>query len=90
MTPTSPDTLAAFLGIDWADAKHDRCLQAAGSAKRECWQLEHTPEAIDAWGTHCAYGSAVDLLPSASHSPRGPWFPPCARMPVSSSCPSIR
>ena len=51
MTQTSPDTLAAFLGIDWADAKHDMCLQAAGSAKRECWQLEHTPEAIDAWGS---------------------------------------
>src|SRR5229473_4556802 len=43
------DTFAAFVGIDWADAKHDGCLQAAGSAKRECFQLEHTPEAIDAW-----------------------------------------
>src|ERR671931_1950455 len=49
MTPTSHDTFAAFVGIDWADAKHDGCLQAAGSAKRECFQLEHTPEAIDAW-----------------------------------------
>ena len=49
MTQTSPDTFAAFLGIDWADATHDICLQAAGSAKRECCQLEHTPEAIDAW-----------------------------------------
>jgi transposase len=51
MTQTSPDTFAAFVGIDWADAKHDICLQAAGSAKRECCQLEHTPEAIDAWVT---------------------------------------
>jgi transposase len=33
------------------DANHDICLQAAGSAKRECCQLEHTPEAIDAWVT---------------------------------------
>ena len=49
MTQTSPDTFAAFIGIDWADATHDICLQAAGSAKRECCQLEHTPEAIDAW-----------------------------------------
>jgi len=39
------------VGIDWADAKHDVCLQAAGSATRECFQLEHTPEAIDAWVT---------------------------------------
>src|SRR5919204_5247183 len=51
MTPTSHDTFAAFVGIDWADAKHDGCLQAAGSAKRECFQFEHTPEAIAAWVT---------------------------------------
>jgi transposase len=51
MTQTSHDTFAAFVGIDWADAKHDGCLQATGSAKRECFQLEHTPEAIDAWVT---------------------------------------
>src|SRR2546430_4714954 len=51
MTQTSHNTFAAFVGIDWADAKHDGCLQTAGSAKRECFQLEHTPEAIDAWVT---------------------------------------
>jgi Transposase len=51
MTPTSHHTFAAFVGIDWADATHDGCLQATGAAKRECFQLEHTPEAIDAWGT---------------------------------------
>jgi Transposase len=51
MTPPSHDTFAAFVGLDWADANHDGCLQAAGSAKRECFQLEHTPEAIDAWVT---------------------------------------
>ena len=28
MTQTSHDTFAAFVGIDWADAKHDGCLQA--------------------------------------------------------------
>src|SRR6266513_5534579 len=33
------------------DAKHDVCLQTAGSATCECFQLEHTPEAIDAWVT---------------------------------------
>src|SRR5215472_10848405 len=51
MTQTSHDTFAAFIGIDWADAKHDVCLQAAGSEKREDFILEHTPEAIDAWVT---------------------------------------
>jgi hypothetical protein len=51
MTPTSPDTFAAFVGIAWADATHDMCLQAAGIATRECCQLEPPPEAIAAWVT---------------------------------------
>jgi hypothetical protein len=51
MTPISHNAFAAFVGIDWADAKHDVCLQTAGSAKRAYFQLEPTPEAIDAWVT---------------------------------------
>ena len=43
------EEFAAFIGLDWADAKHDVCLQAAGSEHREHFSLEHTPEAIDAW-----------------------------------------
>ena len=51
MTQTSHDTFAAFVGLDWADAQHEGCLQAAGSTQRECFQLAHTSEAIDAWVT---------------------------------------
>jgi hypothetical protein len=51
MTHVSHEAFAAFVGIDWADAKHDGCLQPAASAQRECFQLVHTPEAIDAWVT---------------------------------------
>src|SRR5439155_7471218 len=51
MTHVSHEPFAAFVGIDWADAQHDVCLQPAGSATCECFQLEHTPEAIDAWVT---------------------------------------
>ena len=40
---------AAFVGIDWADQKHVWCLQALGSTKRESGELEHTPEAVEAW-----------------------------------------
>src|SRR5262245_32268827 len=49
MTHVPHDAFAAFVGIDWADAKHDLCLQAAGSTNREASVLDHTPEAIDAW-----------------------------------------
>ena len=40
---------AAFIAIDWADKKHVWCLQGAGSEKRESGELEHSPEAVEAW-----------------------------------------
>ena len=49
MTRLPMDDFAAFVGIDWADAKHDVCLQAAGSETREFSVLVHTPETIDEW-----------------------------------------
>src|SRR5438132_4943391 len=49
MKPQAPEAFAAFVGLDWADAKHDICLQAAGTARREFLCLAHRPEAIAAW-----------------------------------------
>ena len=49
MTRLPVQEFAAFIGLDWADATHAICLQAAGSNTRESSMLEHTPEAIDAW-----------------------------------------
>src|SRR4029450_8473566 len=49
MQPQVPEAFAAFVGLDWADAKHDICLQVAGSTRREFLRLEHRPEVIDAW-----------------------------------------
>src|SRR2546426_5835721 len=49
MKHQASEALAAFVGLDWADAKHDGCLQAAGTAQREFLSLEHRPEVIDAW-----------------------------------------
>ena len=40
---------AAFIGIDWADRKHDVCLATAGVDKRERSILEHRPTALRAW-----------------------------------------
>lgn len=40
---------AATIGLDWAHAKHDICLQIAGSENREHLVLQHRPETIDAW-----------------------------------------
>ena len=49
MQPQALEAFAAFVGLDWADATHDICLQAAGTERREFLVLEHRPEAIDAW-----------------------------------------
>jgi hypothetical protein len=40
---------AAFVGIDWADKKHDICLWVPGQEKRERLVLEHRPEDSHAW-----------------------------------------
>jgi transposase len=40
---------AALVGIDWADRKHAWCVQAAGTTQRESGEVEHTPEAVEAW-----------------------------------------
>ena len=45
---TEPD-FAAFIGMDWADQKHDFCLQVAGQNKRESGTLEQKPDIIGPW-----------------------------------------
>jgi hypothetical protein len=46
---TEVSHFAAFIGIDWADRKHDVCIQVAGCDTREISILEHRPAAIDSW-----------------------------------------
>lgn len=41
--------LAAYIGIDWADQKHDICLQETGSNQIESLQLDHKPDSISNW-----------------------------------------
>jgi len=45
----SETEFAAFIGIDWADAKHDISLQSADSDRRESAVLQHRPDAIEQW-----------------------------------------
>src|SRR5499426_4315359 len=49
MKPQVSEAFAAFVGLDWADAKHAICLQAAGTVQREFLSLEHRPEAVHTW-----------------------------------------
>jgi len=49
MSPSSNESWAACVGLDWADEKHAVVLQAAGSQIKEHATLEHTPEALSDW-----------------------------------------
>jgi Transposase/Transposase IS116/IS110/IS902 family len=73
MTPPAPAAFAAFVGLDWAEATHDLCLQAAGAAPREFLQLDHRPAGIAAWGhslhTRCN-GQAVAGCLARKKGPR--------------------
>ena len=39
----------AYVGIDWAAAKHDICVQAAAGGAREFACISSQPEGIEAW-----------------------------------------
>lgn len=41
--------LAAMIGLDWGDQRHDIALQATDTSTIETCRLDHTPEAIATW-----------------------------------------
>jgi hypothetical protein len=45
---TAKDQFAAHVGLDWADKKHDVCVQFK-NGDRIFHVIEHTPEALDIW-----------------------------------------
>src|SRR5215203_1673235 len=49
MSAQPANEFAAFIGIDWADTKHDICLQVAHSEKREFAVVLHRSDAIEQW-----------------------------------------
>jgi hypothetical protein len=63
---------AAFIGIDWADKKHDVCLWVPGQAKRERLVLEHRPRAIQAWAEQLRERFAGALVAVSIELAQGP------------------
>jgi len=47
--PLNTQAFTAYVGIDWTDAKHDICLQAAGKEQREFSCIAHQVGCIDEW-----------------------------------------
>ena len=54
MNQLAEQPFTAYVGIDWADAKHDLCVQAAGSEERAFDRIVHKPERIEAWAQDAA------------------------------------
>jgi len=49
MNPYTDDPYTAYIGIDWADTKHDVCMQVAGCEQREFTCLPHQVNDIEQW-----------------------------------------
>ena len=67
------EDFAAYVGLDWADQKHDVCLFDTAGGSRELSVLKQTPEAIDEWaaalrGRFPGRRVAVCLEQSRAHS----------------------
>ena len=41
--------IQAWIGIDWADQKHDASLFDVKSGRKEVYQIQHTPESLQEW-----------------------------------------
>ncbi len=61
----------AFVGIDWADAKHDVCIQGADSEQREFTIIPHQVERIDEWAQslHQRFGSPIAVAVELTKGP---------------------
>jgi transposase len=62
---------SVYVGIDWADLKHDVCIQSKASDEHEFAVISHRPEAIDAWvkGLHQRYGGYIAVAVELSKGP---------------------
>ncbi len=62
---------SAYVGIDWANSKHDVCVRTASSNKREFDIIQHRPEAIDTWvkGLHSRYDGTIAVAVELSKGP---------------------
>jgi transposase len=47
--PAAIPDIVAWVGLDWADQRHEICLQAADSPRAESLTVEQKPEALHAW-----------------------------------------
>jgi hypothetical protein len=49
MTKYEPPPFAAYVGIDWADKKHDLCIQVPADGTQEFKVIPHRANSMDEW-----------------------------------------
>ncbi|MFM0441893.1 IS110 family transposase [Paraburkholderia strydomiana] len=71
MSPLLEHPFTAWVGIDWADTKHDICVQAAGDTRRDFGCIPHKVAAIDEWANalHRRFGGLVAVALELSKGP---------------------
>ena len=71
MNTLSNDDFTAFIGIDWADTKHDVCILPADGEQREFDCIVHQPEQIDQWAhkMHQRFGGSIAVILELSKGP---------------------
>ncbi|MEQ1546518.1 transposase [Methyloglobulus sp.] len=68
---TTNQSFTAFVGIDWADKKHDVCVQSADSETREFSVIPHKVEMINDWAQSLIqrFGSPIAVAVELSKGP---------------------
>jgi len=71
MKSLSDKPFTAFIGIDWADTKHDICLQAAGSEQHEFDCIPHQVDRIEQWALEMyhRFGAPIAVALELSKGP---------------------
>jgi hypothetical protein len=71
MDTLNTTSFTAFIGIDWADAKHDICIQSADDDEREFEVIPHKVELIDEWACTMRqrFGSPIAVAVELSKGP---------------------
>ena len=61
----------AIIGIDWADKKHDICVQDMATGRRRTSQVRHRAEDLDEWARalHGRYGGPIAVALELSKGP---------------------
>jgi len=71
MRKVSNFEFTAFVVFDWADSKHDICVQAVGGEAREFDRFRHKVAAIDEWAhsLHQRFGGRIAVALELSRGP---------------------